>query len=468
MGTAELVFALTLLATFGAAFLARRHSGRASDAGLAGRSLNRWLIGLSAGTTANSGFVVTAAVGLGYTYGVQWMMLPVSWLLGDLFYWRVFPSRINRYGHETKAATLSEMIAHGLEGPLATWLTRGSALIVTVCLGGYIAAQWLAGQKFLGGAFNLPDYVALILFALIIVGYSTIGGFRGSIYVDTFQSFVRVVGTVIALWAVIAHAHANVDAFNQSLSSAGPDFLNPFPAGLIAGVGFVAGFAAAAIGFGLGQPQIVSRYLAGSSPEETQEAMWIYIGFVQATWIAMTGFGVLLRGVMPNISDPEAGLSLFFRTNVGAIATGVIVADVFATIASTTNGLLISVSQTVTRDLLGDKADRPRIPFGLLVVIVGLVTMTLSASMHGSVAGAVFSSVFLMGGSLAAPVMIRVLGWRHSEGSLLAAIMVGLVATLTWKMLGYSSFTSEAGIGMLAGLLANWCVAPRTKLATQM
>jgi Na+/proline symporter len=55
---AEFVFLGTLIATFGAAFLARRHSAHDQDGGLAEIKLNKWLVGLSAGTTANSGFIL--------------------------------------------------------------------------------------------------------------------------------------------------------------------------------------------------------------------------------------------------------------------------------------------------------------------------------------------------------------------------------------------------------------------------
>ena len=203
LGTAEIVFLLTLVATFGASLLARRHSANEADEGLAGRKLNRWLVGLSAGTTANSGFIVTAAVGLGYSYGFQWLMLPISWLIGDLVFWQFFPERINAFGHKSQATTLSEMLIAGLNGRLAATVSILSALVIVICLAGYTSAQWLAGQKFLAGAFHLPDYMALGLFALMIIAYSSIGGFRGSVYTDTLQAIIRIVGTIIALVAVI-------------------------------------------------------------------------------------------------------------------------------------------------------------------------------------------------------------------------------------------------------------------------
>lgn len=456
VGIAEAVFLLTLAATFGAAFLARHHSRKADD-GLAGRNLNRWLVGLSAGTAANSGFIVTGAVGLGYAHGMQWMMLPLSWLLGDLVFWRIFPGRINTFGHHTNATTLPEVLRNGMTGRMAISVSLISALVIVVCLAGYTSAQWLAGQKFLAGSFGMPDYAALGLFAALIVAYSSIGGFRGSVYTDTLQAAIRIAGTVIAVVAVLYAASGNPD-FAHNIAGAGKNFLTPFPGGLAAAVGFIAGFAAAAIGFGLGQPQIISRYLAGASPEETKSAKWIYIGFVQVTWLAMTAFGMLLRGVMPELADPEAGLSVFFHSNVNAVATGVIVADIFATIASTSNALLVAMAQSVQHDLLSERVRR-QLPFPVITLAVGVCTMIASVLIHGTVVSLALSSVSLMGAGLAPAIMVKVMGWRHTAGSIAAGMLAGLASAIAWKYAGLGSFINEAGIGIACGLAVNWLVA---------
>jgi sodium/proline symporter len=458
---AELVFGATLIATFAAAFLARRHSVRDRDDGLAEIKLNRWLIGLSAGTTANSGFIVTGAVGLGYAYGLQWVLLPISWLLGDLVFWYFFPARINAVGRESHTTTLSELLTYTLPGRMASAVAVLCSIVILICLGGYTSAQWLAGEKFLSGAFALPEWAALGLFGLVIIAYSSIGGFRGSVYTDTLQAFIRVVGTLVALVAITWFAMADRTAFSRNIGSAGESFLNLFPGGLATTAGFVLGFAGAAIGFGLGQPQIVSRYLAGSSPAETRSAWWIYIGFVQFTWIAMTVFGVALRGVMPGITDPETGLSVFFQKNLGMIVTGIIAADVFATIASTANGLLVAMAQSVTHDLAPRilPGKRTNVPFSAITFLIGIATMALSLIIKGSVFSVALSSVSLIGAGLAAPVLIKVVRWRHSAFSLFCAIISGVTSAVLWKQFGLASLINEAGVGIGVGLLTNWLVS---------
>lgn len=56
-----------------------------------------------------------------------------------------------------------------------------------------------------------------------------------------------------------------------------------------------------------GRPDEVEKRTNRVAPRETQSAWWIYNGFVQSTWIAMTVFGIALRGVMPGIAEPEMG-----------------------------------------------------------------------------------------------------------------------------------------------------------------
>jgi Na+/proline symporter len=157
-----LVFAVGLRATFVVAFLGRRDSKRVASAALADQRLNRWLVGLSAGATANSGFVVTGAVGLGYTFGAQWLLLPLSWLLGDILFWLVFPNRINAAGRAISATTMTAVIVLGMKPGSRIGLRRTVAVIVILCLGGYVSAQWLAGQKFLQGAFGFGSIFDLL------------------------------------------------------------------------------------------------------------------------------------------------------------------------------------------------------------------------------------------------------------------------------------------------------------------
>lgn len=453
------VFFVTLFLTFLVAIYARTKSDHgSSEEDLAGRSLNKWLIGLSAGATGNSGFIVTGAVGLGYVGGVQWLLLPLGWLIGDLLYWAIFPKKINVLARESGAITLPDLLTNDLPGKTASALAIVVSLILVTLLLGYTAAQWLAGQKFLSGMFELNAVGALVAFGSVIVFYTAIGGFRGSIYVDTFQAIVRIIGTILAVWLVWDFATGMGAEFHNNISAAGPDFLNLFAGGgVFLGVAFALGFAGASIGFGLGQPQIISRYMAGATPEETAAARWIYIGFLQFTWLSMTVFGIILRGVQPEIADPEEGLSLFFSNNAGAIITGIIFADVFATIAATANSILVTTSQIVRRNLIRVQATGAAFT-SITTLTLGLVTIGLSFVLPGNVFSIAISAVSQIGAGIGAAMLIKLLNIRHSAASLLIAIMLGTGSAVAWSAFGLSSHFNETLPGMLVTLVTNFLV----------
>lgn len=458
------VFTATLALTFGVAIYSRMvASGAHGEEELANRNLNKWLVGLSAATTGNSGFIVTGAVGIGYTGGAQWLLLPIGWLIGDLIFWSIFPARINALGRRAKAVTVSELLTFDLHGSCAWILSTTVAIVLVGLLALYTAAQWLSGEKFLSSIMPISDLAALSAFGATIVLYSAIGGFRGSVYVDTLQAVIRVAGTVIAVWSVVAVAMVS-PGFSSNIAAAGPGFLNPFVNGSGAVAGMLIGYGFAAIGFGLGQPQIVSRYMSGASPEETKAARWIYISFLQLTWLAMTGFGIILRGIEPNLADPEKGLSLFFQSNLSAVATGIIFADVFATIASTSNGLLVAMSQALRRDVLarwiGARASSPGVSTAVTLVL-GLGTILLSFWLPGTVFSIAITAVSLIGASLAGAVMIKLFAWPHSAGSLLASVIGGFFAGTAWHAAGFTATLNEAPVGIAVSLLINRALARR-------
>ncbi len=97
---------------------------------------------------------------------------------------------------------------------------------------------------------------------------------------------------------------------------------------------------------------------------------------------------------MPVLNDPETGLSAFHRATTGPVVTGIIAADIFATIAATSN--------SVTVDLLPRRAG-PKGSHGDLwvpIAILGVGTMAVSLFLHNSVMDLALSSVGMMGGRL--------------------------------------------------------------------
>lgn len=453
---AIVVFTLTLVITFILAILGRKKSITNNEDDLADRNLNRWLVGLSAGATANSGFIVSGAVGLGYVYGIQWLLLPIAWLIGDLVFWRYFPSKLNYYARKTNSMTLTDILTNNKNTKASNLLAVLISLILVFGLGAYATAQWLAGKKFLVNAFEFSEDISLIIFALVIIAYSSIGGFRGSVYVDAFQAILRLLGCILIFVFAASTVYTNFDQFILNYETVPTDFFNIIGQMSITGaVGFIVGWGAASLGFGLGQPQVSMRYMAAKSPDELNKAKWIYIGYVQFTWVSMTVFGVILRGISPELDDPEAGLAIFVSTAMPAVLVGIIIADIFGVIASTANSILIALSHTIKHDL-GKRLNLGKVfSITILSCIFGILTLTIAYNASSSVASISIAAISFIAAGLAGPVMIKILDWRHSDSSLLIAMFIGISTSILWSWLGYSSFVNEAAIGIVTSLITN-------------
>ena len=115
---------------------------------------------------------------------------------------------------------------------------------------------------------------------------------------------------------------------------------------------------------------------------------------------------------------------MFHRTTTGPVITGIISADSFATIAATSNSILIAMSQSLVFDVRGARSTesgRHR-DLCLPVVLLGLLTMVVSLLLHSSVKDLALSSVGLMAAGL--------INVRHGKGAYVADLRTGPIAAL--------------------------------------
>jgi Na+/proline symporter len=173
----------------------------------------------------------------------------------------------------------------------------------------------------------------------------------------------------------------------------------------------------------------------------------------------MTLFGVMLRGVMPGLADPEQGLSAFFTQTTHPILTGLAFAFVYAIIASTANSIIVAIAQIVQRDFPAETASRDAQTSLTIVFLVGAATVALAFVLPGTVYSLVLGSVSTLSAAIAGAVIIKTFAWKHDAVSLLSSIVCGFAAGTAWSMAGYAKAFNEAGIGIAVALCVNAVIA---------
>ncbi|RME58521.1 MAG: hypothetical protein D6780_06590 [Candidatus Dadabacteria bacterium] len=467
-----MTFAVFLICAFiflGVGHLAAKYSREGEeDYLLANRSLGKYFLGLSAGATANSGFIAIGGVGLAYTMGSKVFLLTLGFFLGEWAFWTFFAGKTNKIARETDSYTVPSLIGSSVKSHYAYILTSVAAVITVIFIGTYASAQFIAAGKALNSFFNLDVKSGAMLVALFIIPYCVFGGFRASVWTDIAQAAVVVFTCVVVLIGIYIEGGGFSNLLSQ-LNKTDPNFLSLLGSGTVwEAVKFTAGFVVLGFAFALSNPHVLVRVLSGKSSDEARLAKWVYLLYVYGTWVAMCIFGVAAKVLLPHLSDPEQALPIFAEKNFSPLIVGIILAGIFSTIASTADSQLLVCSNSLVKDLsprfyklittrLGFRAHQ------LATLLFGLLVLLLAVSLGSPMAKIVLFAVGVLAGSIGVAVLVVLLNMRRTVLSLSSAMVVGVITAIAWRMLGLKGIFNESGPAILAGLLVNYLLAKRSK-----
>ncbi len=442
------------------ALAAKRSAPTDVDYLLGSRSFGAWFVGLSAGATGNSGFIMLGAVGMGYTMGISGVIMALSWFLGDLAFWSFFPEKFNRIARDRDCSTVPELLSSGIPGRGSMVIRQLAGLLIVVLIGAYTAAQFSAAAKTLNVFFDLDMNIGIIVSALAILAYCTTGGLRASLWTDVVQAIIMI-GITTGMLTVVYFAAGGFSAIHAGLYAIDPSltkFTGTFTAWTL--VAFVVGYAAAGFGFGISQPQILVRLLAGRSPEEARKAKWIYVLFIQYTWHCMALFGMTVRLLIPGIDDPEQALPIYALQNFDPWLVGLVLAGIFSAIASTADSQVLVSSSSLAIDVAPRFYAKMSGRFGvryqqLTTIVVGMLAALAAIFFSSSVFALIIFALSMLASSLG-PAMFNVILKRPTNALATGSCMaVGLAVAVGWRIMAYNEILNESLPGFLAGLLVH-------------
>lgn len=434
---------------------ARQAKASAADYFVASRSVPPWLVGLSAVATNNSGYMFIGLIGYTYAVGIQSVWLMVGWIAGDLIGSKVAHERMRDEAERVHANGIISLLARWGDTRNRSWQVL-AALVSVAFLSTYAAAQISAGGKALEGMLDIPMAIGMGMVALVVIAYSIAGGMRASIWTDAVQSLLMVVSMVVLLLAAVNHLGGLQAVFQQAGAIDG--FLNPSPTnldvpGFIGPLAFVVGwmFAGAAA---LGQPHIVSRFLALQNTRQMNQVRWWYYSYYLLFYCFATAVGLLSRLYFGESTgfDPEMALPNMARDLLPPWLAGLMLAGIFAATMSTADSLVLSCSSALTQDL-------PRNPSEnrwLLKAATGFTTLfALGIGLWSE--QSVFSLVVWAWGTLGAafvPILIwQVLGAKLNSLAMLCMSSTGVLTTVAWKFYGFPSTVYEGAVGMFSAFV---------------
>lgn len=421
---------------------------------LGGRKLGPFVTAMSAEASDMSSWLLMGLPGVAYATGLAdaaWTGIGLA--IGTYLNWLIVSKRIRRYSHMSCDSTTIPALFSNRFRDKSNMLSVIAAVVIIVFFVPYTASGFAACGKLFSSLFGVNYLNAMIVCAVVIVAYTTLGGFLAASTSDFIQSIVMTIalivvlsyGTVTAggLCSVIDNAKG-LDGYLSLTAIHDATENTAVPYGGLK----ICSTLAWGLGY-FGMPHILLRFMAARDPKELKLSRriatgWVVISLAVAIFIGIIGLGMTNAGVLESLSDPEtiivrvAGL-ISQHGALAAVVAGVILAGILAATMSTSDSQLLAASSSVSQNIIkeflfkniSDKATM--IIARVTVVLISVVAVFLAVDPESSVFNIV-SFAWAGFGAAFGPAVLMMLFWkRMNKWGALAGMVSGGVMVFVWK-----------------------------------
>lgn len=383
---------------------------------LGGRELGGFVLAMTMVATYGSASSFLGGPGTAYTVGFGWILLAMAQVVTGYFVLMVLGKKFAILARKYNSITLVDFLKTRYNSPAVVIL---SALSIIIFLFSAMAAQWIGGARLVESLTGMSYNTALFVFAISVVVYVIVGGFRAVAVTDAVQGGVMVIGTLVLLIAVII-AGGGIPNIMADLVAENPNFVTPFGEDGSLTKAYVSSFWIL-VGVGVvGLPQIAVRAMSYKNSTSMHRALIIGTVVTGIIMLNMHLIGVFARPVMPGIEIGDKVIPLISMEVLPAWLAGIVLAAPMAAIMSTVDSLLILVSSTVVKDVYLNyvKPDASvqnikRVSFAV-TAILGIIVYFLAFNPPELL---IFLNLFAFGGLEAAFIWPMILGlyWKYSN-----------------------------------------------------
>ena len=463
-----------------------------SDFYLGGRKLGPVVTAMSAEASDMSSWLLMGLPGVALMTGVAeafWTALGLA--VGTYLNWLFVAKRLRHYSEKVGAVTVPEFFAKRF-GDKKDILSAVSAVVIIIFFIPYVASGFTACGKLFSGMFGMDYMTAMIISAVVILIYCTVGGFLAVSTTDLIQSVVMTV----ALFVILSLSEGFTGGFDKIFASVGSldGFLDVFrgfdvASGKAGSYGALPVVSTLAWGLGyFGMPHILLRFMAIDDPNKLKTSrriasVWVVISMAIAVLIGIAGYALMQKGIVGPYADQAAAESVIvgissYISRLGflpAFVAGIFLSGILASAMSTADSQLIAASSSVTQDILvntcklklSNKATM--IIARVSVIVISVIAIFLASDPNSSVFKIV-SFAWAGFGAAFGPVILLALFWKRTNKiGALAGMLAGGGMVFVWKFLVRTTFAGswldiyELLPAFLFGLLVTVVVSALTK-----
>ncbi len=202
MTTAHLCIMLAIIIYLGCmlyvGYRCSKNNHDSADFYLGGRKLGPFVTAMSAEASDMSSWLLMGLPGLAYLTGIAdagWTAIGLA--IGTYLNWRIVAKRIRRYTHIAgNSITLPSFFSNRYRDEKKILQSIGAIFIVIFFIP-YTASGFAACGKLFSSLFGVKYLTAMVISAIVIVGYTALGGFLAASTTDFIQGIIMSIALLI-------------------------------------------------------------------------------------------------------------------------------------------------------------------------------------------------------------------------------------------------------------------------------
>lgn len=454
MNTIELsIFVLYLAGMLGIGFyffLRSKNAGE-KDFFLGGRQMGAWVSALSAGASDMSAWVLMGLPASVYAAGMGQTWIAIGLVLGYALSWIFEAPRLRRFSIlADDSITIPQYLTN-------RFLSKSKALQI-ICAVIFLLAYTVyaaSSIKACGTLFNTVMGInatsAMYIAAIIIVGYTFLGGFSAVCWTDFFQGLLMLAALLVApLFAVsiINQGGAAASAMPENYWSFTTSWQD-----VVSGLGWGLGY--------FGMPHIIIRFMSIRSEKEVRKSSVIGITWTLIILSFSVAAGAVGRMLLGEIEDSSIVFITMVRKIFPAAISGILLSAILAAAMSTADSQLLASASAFASDVYkpifrkdASSKEMLWVSRGVVAAIAIVALIIASNPGSGTIMGLVENAWGVFGAAFGPAILLSLFWKRFTFSGAVAAIVAGAAVDIGWLMLLSSTGIYEIVPGFIASLLA--------------
>lgn len=400
---------------------------------LGGRSMGPFVLAMTLVATYASASSFIGGPGVAYQMGFGWVLLAMVQLPTTYLTLGILGKKFAIISRKIGAVTINDFLKARYKSKAVVII--GTISLIIFFIAGMVA-QFIGGARLFQAVTGLNYNIGLIIFAITVIIYTTVGGFRAVTLTDAVQGIIMVIGTLALLIGTIKYG-GGIDNIISNLQEIDPMLLTPYgPENFIAKPFILSFWVLVCFGV-IGLPQTAIRCMGYRDSKSMHKAMIIGTFVVGFLMLGMHTIGVFGRAIIPDLTVGDKVMPVLTLKVLNPVFAGIFLAGPLAAIMSTIDSQLILAAATIVKDLyinyINPQAEKTDEGIKVLqnisfysTAIIGIIVFLAAFNPPDLI---VWINLFAFGGLQAAflwPIILGLYWKRANAPGVIASMIVGI------------------------------------------